>query len=609
MKKNIIFFTFFFISLFLSQTLTAQSAQLDLDALIGQEEKLLTVEEAFLPTVEILDDEVLVKFEIKKGYYLYKTRFAIHSNQAILGKINLPNGIEKDDPYFGLTQVYKKFIEFSVPIESVKNNPFTLQIDYQGCAEDRLCYPPTSKNFPLHLDADDFKKLHSEESISKVATNSSQKSAPINTTEKSSTPLTETIRKNSLFSNFFLFIGLGFLMAFTACVYPMIPIISSIIVGQGETITTKKSFLLSLSYTQAVAIVYAIMGIVVAFVGRSFTAELQSPIFVISAAIVFVILSLSMFGLYEIKLPNGLQQKLTSKSNEQQAGSYIGAGIMGAISALIVSPCVTAPLIAAFIVISATGDALLGAVTLYGLGLGMGIPLLVIGASGGKLLPKAGVWMTKVRYFFGIIMLGLALYIVKHLLPHWLYMSGLSTLAIVAAWVLGAFENANQTVEKIFKAIGLLFAIYGILLAVGAYTGKGRIGNPLNGITQENSSHLVFKKIKSLDDFKTAITQAKNSNQTVMLDFFAEWCTACYEFEDRVFSDKKVQKALENTVLLQADVTANDAQDVELMSELGVLGLPTIMFFDLTGNEVKNQRVAGFEDADKFLLRIKKAFK
>lgn len=605
MKKFILLLFILIQTLAVNSLLATQASPLNLDALIEQEETLLTVEEAFLPSVEVLDDEILIRFKVEHGYYLYKTRFSVTSNDAQLAEFELPNGIEKDDPYFGLTQVYNNFIEFAVPVKAVKSNPFDIRIDYQGCAEDRLCYPPTSLDFSLALEPEIFEQLYIKEALTNTETTPLQ---ALKSVAPSSNQLIETIKANSLLSNFFLFIGLGFLMAFTACVYPMIPIISSIIVGQGESITTKKSFFLSLSYTQAVAIVYAIMGILVALLGRSFTAELQSPLFVIGAAIVFVLLSLSMFGLYEIKLPSGLQQKLTARSNEQQTGSYIGAGIMGAISALIVSPCVTAPLIAAFVVISATGDALLGAVTLYGLGFGMGIPLLVIGSSGGKLLPKAGVWMTKIRYFFGIIMLGLALYIVKHLIPHGLYMGGLSVLAIAAAWTLGAFSSAHQAVEKTFKFIGLLFAIYGVLLAVGAYTGKGRIANPLNGISQSSQSHLEFTKIKTIDDFRSQIEKAKASNKTIMLDFFAEWCTACYEFEDQVFTNKQVQVALSHTILLQADVTANDAQDIELMAELEVLGLPTIIFFEPSGQEIKSARVAGFENAEKFLTRIKKAF-
>ncbi|NVJ66523.1 MAG: protein-disulfide reductase DsbD [Gammaproteobacteria bacterium] len=583
------------------------SPAVDLDSLIDKEEKLLAVDDAFIPTVEVLDDQVIVKFEIAKGYYLYKMRLGLTSSDANFGDLLIPEGYEKDDPYFGLTEVYYKFLEFSAPIESALNSSIMVKLDFQGCAEDRLCYPPTSREFELTISDEAAKNLVKLDAKSfKPADNSKTQSGFQNQTAV----WVEEIKSNSLWQNFLWFIGAGLLMAFTACVYPMIPIISSIIVGQGtkqgEQLSTRKSFLLSLSYTQAVAITYAIMGVVVALIGKNFTAELQSPAFVITAAIIFVLLALSMFGLYEIKLPSALQEKLTKTSNKQASGSYLGAGIMGAISALIVSPCVTAPLIAAFIVISATGDAVLGAVTLYGLGFGIGIPLLVIGASGGKLLPKAGPWMSKIRTFFGLVMLGLALYIVKHLIPHWFYLGGLSVLAFVAAYVLGAFDTAATKGEKVAKLIGLLMALYAVSLAIGTYTGKGRIGSPLNGILAQ-SEHLQFKRIKSLDDLNRELAAAKAQNKTIMLDFFAEWCSACYEFEDQVFTDKKVQAALGNTVLLQADVTANDAQDVALMMQYQVLGLPTIMFFDVNGNELTNFRATGFEEAQQFLKRINAA--
>lgn len=599
------FLSFIFFSIVSLSAIANSNPSLDLDSLIEKEEKLLAVDDAFIPTLEVLDEEVIVKFDIAKGYYLYKMRLGLTSGDANFGELRIPDGYEKDDPYFGLTDVYYKFLEFSAPIESARNRSILVILDFQGCAEDRLCYPPTSREFELTIGDEATKKLVSLDASTFKPVDNSQK----NTGFRSETnELVEKIKNNNLGSNLLLFIGLGFLMAFTACVYPMIPIISSIIVGQGEQISTKKSFFLSLSYTQAVAITYAIMGVVVALIGKNFTAELQSPAFVIGAAIVFVLLSLSMFGLYEIKLPSALQEKLTNTSNQQKSGSYLGAGIMGAISALIVSPCVTAPLIAAFIVISATGDAILGAVTLYGLGFGIGIPLLVIGASGGKLLPKAGPWMTKIRTFFGLVMLGLALYIIKHLIPHWLYMGGLSLLAFIAAYVLGAFDSAKSTGAKIAKVLGLLMAIYGLLLAVGTYTGKGRIGNPLNGILVQ-TEHLEFKKIKSLADLQTEIESAKAQNKTIMLDFFAEWCAACYEFEDQIFTDKKIQQALSNTVLLQADVTKNDEHDVELLMEYQVLGLPTIMFFDANGNELIEFRATGFEDAQQFLKRINAALK
>ncbi|AKE53021.1 protein-disulfide reductase DsbD [Kangiella geojedonensis] len=585
---------------------------IDLSEIMGEQEALLKVDEAFKLSVDIVDDKALVKFEIADGYYMYSERLKLSSPDAVLGDANIPEGKEKDDPYLGLTQVHYTFLEASVPIKQ-SDGDFTLVVDYQGCAEDRLCYPPTTTEVELNHAVGASTTSSSAETVASAGT--SKSTGYVSEQQKHSDQLLNA----NLFSNFFYFLLLGIGLAFTPCVFPMMPIISGIIAGQGKDITTRKAFGLSLTYTQAMAIVYTILGIVVALAGQSISGYFQNPAVVISAAVIFVILSLSMFGFYELQLPASLQAKLSERSNQQKKGSYVGTAIMGAISALIVSPCVTVPLIAILLVIAQSGDVLLGAVSLYGLGVGMGIPLIVIGVTGGKLLPKAGAWMDGIKATFGVAMLGVALYLIKHLLPSYLYMYGWGILAIVPGYYLFSNQLPREGWSKLFKGLGLVTMIYGVLLLIGGAQGQKNLLQPLGHAAAvsspattskdvQQSGHLTFQRVKTLEELNAAVAEANSQGKTVMLDFFAEWCAACYEFEEKVFTDKTVISALSNTVLLQADVTENNANDIELLQAYDVLGLPSIMFFDEEGKELPSFRATGFEDARAFEQRVRAAF-
>ncbi len=584
---------------------------IDLSEIMGEQEELLKVDEAFKLNVDIVDDKALVKFEIADGYYMYSERLKLSSPNAVLGDANIPEGKEKDDPYLGLTQVHYTFLEASVPIKQ-SNGDFTLVVDYQGCAEDRLCYPPTTAEIKLNHAVGASNTTSPAQTASPA--DAGNQSDYVSEQQKHS----DQLLNSNLFSNFFYFLLLGIGLAFTPCVFPMMPIISGIIAGQGKDITTRKAFGLSLTYTQAMAIVYTILGIVVALAGQSISGYFQNPAVVITAAVIFVILSLSMFGFYELQLPAGLQAKLSERSNQQKKGSYFGTAIMGAISALIVSPCVTVPLIAILLVIAQSGDVLLGAVSLYGLGVGMGIPLIIIGVTGGKLLPKAGAWMDGIKATFGVAMLGVALYLVKHLLPGYLYMYGWAILAIVPGYYLFSNQLPRQGWSKLFKGLGLVAMIYGVLLLIGGAQGQKNLLQPLGHVAKvsspaasskavQQSGHLTFQRVKTLEELNAAVADANSQGKTVMLDFFAEWCAACYEFEEKVFTDKAVISALSNTVLLQADVTENNANDIELLQAYDVLGLPSIMFFDAEGNELPSYRATGFEDARAFEQRVRAA--
>lgn len=609
-----------------SASMATSSNAINLNEILGEQEALLKVDEAFQLNVDIVDDKILVKFDIAEGYYMYSERLKLSSPNAELGEANIPKGKEKDDPYLGLTEVHYNFLEASIPIVN-NNGDFTLVVDYQGCAEDRLCYPPTTKELTLSHTVGGSAVSSADTASHQSATEqAADTEADANEFVSEQEKLTKHLTEESLMTNFFYFMLLGLALTFTPCVFPMIPIISGIIAGQGDNITTRKAFFLSLTYTQAMAIVYTILGIVVALAGQSISGYFQSPAVVITAAVIFAILSLSMFGFYELQLPSSMQAKLSERSNNQKKGSYFGTAIMGAISALIVSPCVTVPLIAILLIIAKSGDLLLGGVSLYGLGIGMGIPLIIIGVTGGKFLPKAGGWMDGIKAAFGVAMLGVALYLIKHLIPASMYMYGWALLAIIPGYFLFTNGLPKEGWQKFVKGLGIVAMIYGALLIVGGAQGQRNLIQPLGGFSHtsgsnalgsstvgstatQQSGHLEFKRIKTLAELNQAVKEANADGKTVMLDFFAEWCAACYEFEELVFKDPKVIEALSNTVLLQADVTENNPDDIKLMQAFDVLGLPSILFYSLEGEELSRFRATGFEDADEFEKRVNAAFK
>jgi len=607
---------FIFVLLF-NLHLSAEEFEVDdISSLFAGPSEFLDVDEAFKLKTEILDDEIIVKFEIADKYYLYRKRFSFNATDATLSTAYIPDGKKKVDEYLGDVEVYYHNLEISIPF-TAQQKEFTFSVEYQGCAEAGLCYPPEQKEFILL--ASKISNVEKSELVEKKENKSTSKEVFVPEQEK----LSNFLSDKSLLEIVFYMILLGVGLAFTPCVLPMVPILSSIIVGQGKEITTKKSFLLSLSYTQAMAIPFAGIGLIVGGASQIFGADinsntLQAPIFVIPAAIIFLLLSLSMFGFYELQLPAGMRNRLAKLSNNQQGGTLFGAAIMGALSALVVSPCVTVPVAGVLLYIAQTGDMMIGGVALYSLAVGMGIPLLLVGIGGGKLLPKAGGWMNSVKAAFGVAMIAMALYITKHIIPDVVSMVLWSVLMVVTATYMGAFSSAENNSAKLWKGIGLMFFFYGLLLLVGASMGNGQLLKPLQGLSfsatnsaenhtnKKNDSHFI--RVKTIADVQSQVAQANAEGKTVMFDFFAESCTACYEFEALVFPDPQVVNALSNSVLLQADVTANDKIDKALMKHYGVVALPSILFFDKNGFEDKRLRAIGLEDADVFVQRIEAAF-
>jgi len=586
------------------------SEENDLAKLFAGQSDFLKVDEAFVANIDVVDKEIIVRFDIADGYYMYRSRFNFDADGAILQPAIIPGGKEKTDEYLGDVEVYYHSIEIAVPYQA-QRSPFKFIYGFQGCADKGLCYPPQTREIELTA---------ATVSDGQLADNTSANNAV-----GSGGFVSEQEQVNSLLADkplweiIAVMIAIGIGLAFTPCVLPMVPILSSIIVGQGKNITSGKAFTLSLTYTQAMAIPYTLMGIAVGAAGQGLSNTLQEPIFIIPAAIIFVLLALSMFGFYELQLPSGLQNRLNQWSNSQQGGSYMGAAIMGFLSALVVSPCVTAPLAGVLIYIGQTGDWVIGGTALYALAVGMGIPLILVGVGGGKLLPKAGPWMNAVKAAFGVGLLMMALYISKHLIPGPLYLIAWSLLLIVPAVYLGAFSAVESGGQKFWKGIGVAMFVYGVILMLGAATGGDSLLKPLQGFTLSSAQgdektgksfdvHAGFERVKTIKDVEAVLARAKAEGKTVMFDFFAESCTACYEFAEKTFPKPEVKAALANTILIQADVTANDADDVALMEHYGVLGLPSILFFDKNGVEQKHLRAIGFEEAEVFAKRIRAAF-
>ncbi|MFY9975538.1 MAG: protein-disulfide reductase DsbD, partial [Chromatiaceae bacterium] len=428
--------------------------------------------------------------------------------------------------------------------------------------------------------------------------------------------IAEVLRGGNLWLILAAFFGFGLLLAFTPCVFPMIPILSGIIAGQGPAITTRRAFTLSVVYVLAMALTYTVAGVLAGLFGANLQAAFQNPWILSAFALVFVALALSMFGFYDLQLPSSLQSKLADISNRQEGGTLIGVAIMGLLSALIVGPCVAPPLFGALIYISQTGDAVLGGAALFALSLGMGAPLIAIGTSAGKLLPRAGAWMDAVKAVFGVLLLAVAVLLLERILLPSVTMLLWGLLLICSAVYLGALTQPNPGASgwsKLWKGLGIFLLIYGALMLVGAAAGGKDTLQPLRGIgvggaPGGDAAHAAFKRVKTVADLDPELAAATASGKPVMLDFYADWCVACKEMERYTFSDPTVIAEMSRFVLLQADVTANDAEDQALMQgRFGIPGPPALLFFGPSGEELRNYRLVGFTPAAQFAEHLRRA--
>ncbi|MBL0445455.1 protein-disulfide reductase DsbD [Aeromonas veronii] len=537
--------------------------------------KFLQVDEAFQIESEQRGDQLLLTLHIADDYYLYRHSLRFKGNNLTFSEPTLPEGTEHEDDFFGKTQVYYQQVSIVVPLKEVGDGA-TLRVRYQGCT-DGLCYPPTDKLI-------DVAPLVTATTASTAET--AQSVAPVSQQDQ----LAAALGHQGFWLSIVAFFALGLGLAFTPCVFPMYPILTGIIAGAGHRLSTGRAFLLSMVYVQGMAVTYTLLGLVVASAGLKFQAALQHPYVLIGLSVMFVLLALSMFGLYTLQLPSGLQTRLSGLSNRQQGGSVVGVAIMGMISGLVCSPCTTAPLSGALIYVAQSGDLWLGGAALYALSLGMGLPLLLLGTSGGKLLPKAGAWMDVIKQLFGFALLAVPILLLSRL-----WSDQVTTLAWLGWGLLlcGYLYHHNQhqphSVAKSVRGFVLLLAMISAVVV-----GKDLLQPATPAAITADASQTAprFIRVKTLDDLKVQLAAARG--KPVLLDLYADWCVACKEFEHKTFSDPAVRARFGQMVLLQADVTANDDADIELLNSLNVLGLPTLIFFDREGKELTGQRVTGF---------------
>ncbi|CAQ85851.1 MULTISPECIES: protein-disulfide reductase DsbD [Photorhabdus] len=532
----------------------------------------LPADQAFMFDFQQKGDQLTLNWQIKPGYYLYRKQFRIEPQQATLGKIALPQGTAHQDEFFGETEVYFQQLAINVPITEASDKS-NIVVTYQGCAAAGYCYPPETRLVPLNA------------VIPSKTTNVIQ-TEPVRKTLES----TSNDQQNLPFSPLWaILIGIG--IAFTPCVLPMYPLISSIILGSQRPKNLKQIFWLALSYVQGMALTYTLLGLIVAAAGLQFQAALQHPYVLIGLSVLFMLLALSMFGFYSLQLPSSVQTRLVNWSNQQTSGSFFGVFAMGALAGLICSPCTTAPLSAILLYIAQSGNTVAGGITLYLYALGMGLPLIAVTMFGHKLLPRGGPWMQYVKEAFGFIILALPVFLLERIVGDtW----GIRLWSLLAVSFLGwGFTLTLRSQNGWMRVMQLILLV--LMLIATRPLQDGFWGT---SITQQPQHSLNFRQINSWQELEQVIAQ--NSHKTVMLDFYADWCVACKEFEKYTFSDPLVQSQLRDTLLLQANVTHNSPQQKQLLETFSVRGLPTILFFDSQGKEIPDSRINGFMNATRF---------
>ena len=578
--------------------------QLGQDWLTEPEETFLHPDAAFVAgAYSVSDAEVRVRFDIAPGYYLYRERFVFAPAPGEGFRLEspvLPAGKVKHDEYFGEVEVYYREVEAALPLrrDGAALREARIDVTYQGCADAGLCYPPITKTLALDLD-----------SAAPGAGMGTALSLGGGAGEGFLSPQDRVARSLATGSLPFVmaqFSFFGLLLAFTPCVLPMVPILSAIVLGQNKKATgTPRAFALSFVYVLAMALTYSVAGMLAGLSGAGLQAFFQHPAVIVAFSGFFVLLALSMFGMYRLQVPVAWQSRISSLSGRQRGGTWLGVAAMGALSALIVGPCVAPPLAGALIYIAQTGNAQLGGLALFSLAVGMGVPLLVAGTTAGRLAPRAGPWMTAVERVFGVLLIGVAIWLLERVVPSWAALLMWAALFIVCAIYLGAFDRievAARGWRRLGKGAGLAMLVYGVLLMVGAASGGGDLFHPLQRFTAGPGAQdaVAFKPVKGLAGLDAELERAAARGQSVMLDFYADWCVSCKEMERYTFPDVKVRRALADTVLLKADVTDNDERDRALLAYFKLFGPPAILFFGADGRERSRYRVIGFVEAEGF---------
>jgi thiol:disulfide interchange protein DsbD len=590
------------------------------DDWLAEEEAFLKVDEAFALTAQLNDDGALIaRWDMPDGYYLYRHQFLFEAkddSRLTLGEPAIPPGKRKIDDYFGEVEVYYHSAEIVVPLASQPGVNTQIGVNYQGCADAGLCYPPETRWFaydgmrlisaslPTGVKAGASNALSAAAAAPDAAV-SALEAATSGVADTEEQVLAGILASGSLWYALGLFFLAGIGLAFTPCVLPMVPILSSIIVGEGDEISKRKAFTLSLAYVLGMAATYALVGMLVGLFGAELNlqAALQSPGVLIFFALVFVLLSFSMFGFYELQLPQGLQNKLNAMGQKQQGGKHASVMVMGSLSSLVVSPCVSAPLAGALIYISTTNDAVLGGMALLALGLGMGVPLLIVGGSGGHWLPRAGAWMNGVKAVFGVLLLGVAVWLLERVVPPAVTLALWAALLMGSGVYLGVLDfSPRQGLAQFGKAAGAMGFLWGVLLLIGAASGANDPLKPLAQISAGGPAGAAgvhaepqWQPVKSLADVQAQIVL---SNKPVILDLYADWCISCKVMERNVFPDAAVASRLSQFTLLRADVTDNDAIDRELLNHYGLFGPPSLVFFAGEGGELADVRIQGEVNAE-----------
>ncbi|EJC6737058.1 protein-disulfide reductase DsbD [Vibrio vulnificus] len=543
------------------------------------------------------DHRLTLDWQVKEGYYLYQQRLSFSAENVTLGDIQMEDGQPYRDEFFGDVNIYTHPLFVNIPMQDWQPGAKVI-VQYQGCAKAGFCYPPETRV----IDIASFTNGDMAPATTLTQTPLQLETSTTNTSTPQ--PLTEQDQLASgLADNWWtplLFLALGVGLAFTPCVLPMYPILTSIVLGSGK-LSQRRALGLSLVYVQGMALTYTLLGLVVASAGLQFQAAMQHPYVLIGLSILFVTLALSMFGVYTLQLPSGVQTWLNNLSNKQQGGSSAGVFAMGAISGLVCSPCTTAPLSGALLYVAQSGDLLTGGVALYALAMGMGIPLILVAVFGNKLLPKAGGWMDRVKTLFGFVLLAAPIFLLERILPEMWSTALWSSLGIAAFGWLYHVKNSLEFGGWKQSAVGII-AVLGLFASA-----QPALNYWFADSTQQaQTSEVSFIKIRNVEELQQQLTLAKQAKKPVMLDFYADWCVACKEFEKYTFHDPAVAAQLKQFVLLQADVTRNQAQDIELLQAQQVLGLPTIDFWDAQGNPVSNARLTGFMQAAPFLEHIQR---
>lgn len=577
-------------------------------SVFAADEEPLPIEQAFKFSATAKDAETLVaRWKLPKGYFLYKDQIEFHLKDPKQGSLSpaiFPAAKNKPDGDHDSYQIYTDELTIGVPFKGTpKAMHVDLLVEYQGCSAEGFCYPPTTKLVSLSLTGDFGRYTKG----TTVLTDIEPEPEPQITSAQGQ--ISNLLASQKLLTIIVSFLGFGLLLSFTPCVLPMIPILSGIIVGHKQPLETKKAFLLSLIYVLSMSFTYAIAGLFIGYLGSSVQALMQKPWIIIFGSTVFVLMSLSFFGFYELQLPERWQNKLTMMSNRQRGGTYLGVAIMGVVATLVISPCVTPALVGALAYIGNTGNATTGAIALFSLGIGMGIPLLAIGTAHGHILPKAGPWMNAIKAVFGVMMLAMAVWLLGRLIPGQFTMLLWAILLIVSSIYLGTFSAIlENNWHKLRKGFGIVTLIYGSMMMVGAAQGNDDpllpLGHHTHSPMQLDASHM-FTTVKSLHDIDR-ILHSNVTRDVAMLDFYADWCVACKNMQKHTFQDPTVQKFLSQFTLIKADVTRNDQIDKQLQQHFGVIAPPALLFFDKDGNELTDYRIVGEIGVNQLLTHLQK---